>query len=301
MSLAKQTQIGLREMPSNAAWLVSRVLKPGGNVTDAAESTIAGVRDRRRKLAAEMVDAAPVGGDSVNIRMRRAQEAGARAREAEDHAVAAAQESKASSNHARDVSQRGRAYLREVEREIEREIKQRVGQAQKAADDMVRRERTEAEAEAEERRQEARAEVEQRIEDANREAAEAQQQAEELVEQATERLAEARHLAAEAASAAREVADEAHRHAQHLAADAEQQAEAADAQVKAAEQLRERSEQTAKETARQLQGDESNADLGSYRKPELVELAASMGIEKPTTMSKPQLVATISKASRAAG
>lgn len=30
MSLSKQTRTGLREMPSNAAWLLSRVLKPVG-------------------------------------------------------------------------------------------------------------------------------------------------------------------------------------------------------------------------------------------------------------------------------
>ena len=38
MSLAKQTQIGLREMPANAAWLLSRMLKPAEQVGGAAES-----------------------------------------------------------------------------------------------------------------------------------------------------------------------------------------------------------------------------------------------------------------------
>ena len=61
MSLSEQTRTGLREMPSNAGWLLSRA------------------RDRRRKVSAAVVDAAPFGGDSVDIRMKRAREAAERA------------------------------------------------------------------------------------------------------------------------------------------------------------------------------------------------------------------------------
>ena len=57
MSLAERTRAGLREMPSNAAWLVSRA------------------RDRRRQLSAAVVDASPVGGNSVETQMKRAREA----------------------------------------------------------------------------------------------------------------------------------------------------------------------------------------------------------------------------------
>src|ERR1700753_4095416 len=86
MSLAKQTQIGLREMPANAAWLLSRMLKPAEQVGGAAESAAATARDRGRQFGAAVVDAAPIGGDSVEIRMRRAHEAGLRALAAEDEA-----------------------------------------------------------------------------------------------------------------------------------------------------------------------------------------------------------------------
>ena len=83
MSLAERTRTGLREMPTNAAWLVSRA------------------RDRRRQLSAAVVDAAPVGGGSVETKMQRAREAAERAREAEERAVEAGHEAKERADHAR--------------------------------------------------------------------------------------------------------------------------------------------------------------------------------------------------------
>ena len=299
MSLSERTRTGLQEMPSNAAWLLSRVLKPAEGVGTATESATAGLRDRRRKVSAAVIDAAPGGGDSVEIRMKRAQEAGERAREAEDRAVEAAQESKERSDHARQVGERGRARVKEVERETAKWIKERVAEAQKAADESVRNERQAAEADAEEEQQEVQEEVENEVDEAQREAEEAQQRAEELVEDATEQLAEARRLADEAAKAARAAAFEAHRQAQQLADEADQQASYADAQVKETEQLRERSADTAKHTAREVTKSSPNGGLESQSKAELVELAAGIGIEGRTTMTKSELVDAIAKTSRA--
>ena len=141
MSLSERTRTGLREMPSNAAWLLSRVLKPTDSVGGAAESATAAARDRGRRVRAAVADAAPVGGDSVDVRMRRARDAAERARDAEDRALEAARESKDSSDHARQVSERGRARLQEVDRETSRRVKQRIAEAQKAADESVQRER----------------------------------------------------------------------------------------------------------------------------------------------------------------
>ena len=87
MQMLERTRTGLREMPSNAAWLLSRALKPAEAIESAAESATASARDRSRKLGAAVVDAAPMGGDSVEIRVRRARDAAERAREAEDRAV----------------------------------------------------------------------------------------------------------------------------------------------------------------------------------------------------------------------
>jgi colicin import membrane protein len=298
MSLSERTRTGLREMPSNAAWLVSRVLKPAEAAGTAAGSARWTARDQRRKVTAAVVDAAPISRDSVDIRMKRAQEAGERAREAEERAVEAARESKDRSDHARQVSEHGRALVADVARETARRVKQRIAEAQKAADETVERERQAAEADAEEERQEVRAEVADEVEEAQREAEASRERAEDLVEEAAERLAEARRLADEASEAARAAADEAHRQAQQLAAEAEQQASEAEARVKATEQIRERSKATAKQVARDLEQDPANGGLESYNKPELVELAATIGVEGRTNMTKDELVAAIAKASR---
>ena len=70
--------------------------------------------------------------------------------------------------HARQVSERGHARMTEVERETSRDVKQRVAEAQKAADEFVRRERQAAEADAAEDRQEVQDEVDEEIEEAQR-------------------------------------------------------------------------------------------------------------------------------------
>lgn len=298
MSLSERTRTGLREMPSNAAWLLSRVLKPADAVGTAADSATAAARDRGRKVRAAVADATPVGGDSVDVRMKRARDAAERAREAEDRALEAARESKDCSDHARQVSERGRARLQELDRETGRRVKQRIAEAQKAADESVQREREDAQADAEAQLREVQEEVDDEIEDAQREAEASQQRAEELVEEATEKLAEARRLADEATNAARKTAEEAHRQAQQLADEAEQQAGDAEARVSAAEQIREHSEATAKDAARALERDTTNGGLESYNKPELVELAAGIGIEGRTNMTKAELVNAIAKASR---
>src|SRR6185369_8110924 len=93
--LSEQTRTGLREMPSNAAWMVSRVLRPAESAGSATGS------------------AAPVGGDSVDVRMRRAREATERAREAEEEALEATQESNQLAANARQLSERGNARIRD--------------------------------------------------------------------------------------------------------------------------------------------------------------------------------------------
>jgi colicin import membrane protein len=295
--LSQRTRTGLREMPSNAAWLLSRVVKPTEAVGTAAESAAAGARDKRRRVSAAVVDAAPIGGDSVDIRMKRARDAAERARDAEEQAMEAAQEYKDRSDHARQVSDHGRARLAEVERETSRRVKQQVAEAQKAADESVERARQAAEADAEEQRRKVQEEADNEIEEAERDAEESQQRAEELVEDATEKLADARRLASEAVAAARAAAEEANRQAQQLEGEVEQQASDAEARVKASEEMRDHLVATAKNTARELR-DTSNGGLKSYSKPELVELAASIGIKGRTNMTKDELVDAITRASR---
>jgi hypothetical protein len=68
--------------------------------------------------------------------------------------------------------------------------------------------------------------------------------------------------------------------------------------VKEAEQLRDRATATAKQTARELDRETANGGLDAYRKPELVELASSIGIETRASMTKDELVDAITKAAR---
>jgi len=296
ISLLKRTRIGLKEMPSNAVWLMSRALRPVDALQEAGGSAAASVRDQGRKIEAAVVDAAPVGGDSVEIRTRRAREAADRAREAEDRARDAGREAKACAEKVIEISERGRRRLQEAGRQSDRDVKQRVAEAEKAAQEFVQRERRAAEADAEEHRREVAEEVENEIADAHSEAEEARQDAEELVAEASDKIADAKRLADEAAKAARAAAEEAERQAKDFAGQAERQANEADARVKTTEELREQLVTTAKQTARALHRDTPNG-LSSYNKEELVELAAGVGLRGRSTMTKKELVAALGKAS----
>jgi len=296
--LSEHMRTGLREMPSNAAWMVSRVLRPSGTVGSATESAARSARDRGRRMQAAVIDATPVGGDSIDARMKRARDAAERAREAEEQSLQAARESKDLAEHARQIGEHGRVRMRETERETSRAVRQRIAAAQKEADESVKHERREAEEQAAAERDEAQAEIDEEIEQAERDAEEAQRRAEESVADATEKLATARRLADEAADVARGVAEEARQRAQSLVDEAEQRTSDADARIAEAEQLRTRSEASAKHAARELARDPTNGGLESYKKPELIELAASVGVEKRTSMTKDELIDAIAKASR---
>jgi hypothetical protein len=300
MSLLVRMREGLRELPSNAAWLVSRLGASTDSVGTAAETAAARARDQRLRLSEAVADAVPVGPDSIQVLMKRAQDAAGRAREAEERAVESAQEAKERSDRALQLSERGRARVKEVNAETSRELERRIRQAEKDAEALLRRERLAAEEEAERRRHALRAEVEEASERAQREAEASQQRAEELVEEAREKVAEAKRLADAAAEAAGAAADEARRHAQQLARDVEQPAREAEAQVGLAEELRERSAATARLTADEGDGPMTNEELQSYTKSELVEFASTIGIEGRTNMTKDELVAAIRKSSRRA-
>src|SRR4029453_1078655 len=95
-------------------------------------------------------------------------------------------------------------------------------------------------------------------------------------------------------------AQEANRQAQQLQNEAQQTAGEAEARIEAAEELRERAAITAKHTARELTRETIDGGLDAYKKPDLVELAASTGIEKRANMTKGELVDAITKAARRA-
>jgi hypothetical protein len=294
----ERTRTGLREMPSNAAWLLSRALKPLDAVEDAAGSAVESARDQGRRIEAAVIDAAPVGGDSVEIKLRRAQDAAERAREDEERAREAAQDARSQAEKVKEVSERGHARLRELERETDRQIKQRIAEAKRTAEEFVRVERRAAEAEAEERRREFQEEVDNEIAEAHDDAEEARHAAEELVADASEKLVEARRLADDAARAARAAAEEAEQQAQSIAGQAERKAAAAEDRVKTTEQLRDHLVTTARETARDLNRETANGGLGSYSKAELIDLAAAAEISGRSHMTKQELVTALRSTSR---
>ena len=209
----------------------------------------------------------------------------------------AAREYEALAASVREVVEHGQARLEEIDRETREQVRHRVAKAQKAAEEFVRRERQDAEAEAEAQCAQVEEEVEDEIVEVESEAEAAQQRAEEHVEDATHALAEARRLAAEAAEAARLAAVEAERKADRLEDGAAQSPRGDEGRGDAAEELQRRAAVTAKRTARELARNETNG-LDAYKKTELVELAAGIGIKGRGGMTKGELVDAIKKASR---
>jgi colicin import membrane protein len=290
--LSDSASTGLRELPSNAAWLLSRVLP------SEAAGPAAATRDTARKIRASVEDAAPLG-DSVETRMKRARAAADRAQRAEEEAVAAAEDSKRSSDHARLVAETNRSQVADLKRELKRRVEESVREARRAADERIERERAAAQADADEELEHRQSEAEAETRDARHDAEVKQQRAKELVAEAHERLAEARALADEATQAARAAAEEAHRQAQQLAADAEQQAKAADRRVAVAEEVGKAAAATDEGTSRRLDRRPINGDLESQTKGELLDLAAAMDIEGRANLTKAELISAIKRASRA--
>ena len=300
MTLLERTRTGLREMPSNAAWLASRALAPKDAVGSAAESAASRAREQSWRLSEALGDAMPGGSDSIQVRMKRAQDAADDAREAEQRAVEAAQEARERSDHALHVSGRGRARIKEVERETAREMEQRIREAERDAEEALKRDRFAAEEAARRQRDQVYADVHEENESAQSEAESAQQRAEELVAEAHEKMVEARRLADAVAEASRAAADQASLHAQQLTRDLDNQAKEAAARVRRAEGHRERSESTVRRTSRNRTNSPGSTKLGELTRSELHDLASTMEIVGRAGMRKSELITAIRKSSRTA-
>ena len=167
MSLLERARRGLTELPSNAEWAVSQVRGSTRSVGTAAEGALSKARDQGRRFSEAAGDAVPFGDDSIELRLKRAEDAAERAREAEQEAVEAAQEAKDRSDYAVEVTERGRARMKQVDRDAQRELARRIGQAEREAEELVKRERLAAAEDAERERQEAYEEVEAETEPAS--------------------------------------------------------------------------------------------------------------------------------------
>ena len=144
--LSEQAETGLKELPTNVSWLLSRA----EDHSDAASDVKSRVRDRATKLKETVAEATPGAGDSVESRMKHAREQSEHAREAEQRALELAREAGASAERARQVSEQGRTRVNDAKKEGDRGVEERVADAQREAEAQVERARAEARADADE-------------------------------------------------------------------------------------------------------------------------------------------------------
>src|SRR5690348_4744347 len=119
--LASNAATGLKELPRNGAWLLSKALKtPAAATGSAAHEATDGFR-RVRTAVAEKVP----GMDPVEIKLNRAEAALATAQEVERRALAEAQAADERAEAAKAVIEGGRQRVREASRQGREEVERR--------------------------------------------------------------------------------------------------------------------------------------------------------------------------------
>ncbi|MBA3234058.1 MAG: hypothetical protein H0T17_08955 [Propionibacteriales bacterium] len=298
--------LGVKDLPRNTSWLLSKALSPVDGAKGAASaskdaassagSTAShGIVDTVRSAGASLKDVLPGSSDSVELRLQRARAATERARESEDRAFASAEEAKARTSHAKETAERDKAHLRDVKRDQSKLVEQRVAEARRDADAQVDEAHKEAQSEADEVIESEETEAKQRLQKARDEAEDAQAKAKADLSDATSKLAEARQLADEATAAAQAAADEAHQQAKRLAATAHHDAESADQVVAEAERVRASSSATATVVTKRLKKADTAVDFDALSKQELLDLAKAKGVDGRSSMSKNELVSVLKK------
>ncbi|HMN98499.1 MAG TPA: Rho termination factor N-terminal domain-containing protein [Miltoncostaeaceae bacterium] len=279
--LLHHARTAIAELPENAGWLMRRYLTPAS-----VDHAVDGARDGVRRVGDTVADAMPFGPDSLDLRLQRAREALEDARGAEEDALRRAREADDLAAREKAVVAEGRQRIQEAKRAGAAETRQRVADA-----------RAEAEADAARRVDEVAARNEAEREQAAQRAREARDAADEEMRAAQEQLAAARALADEAAEAARAAADDAHRRARAMSDQADATARAAEARAAEADGARD----AVRDEAAGLVGDADSApaleDIAGKTKPELVDLAASLGIDGRSGMTKDELVQAVRRAS----
>jgi len=293
--LFAQASSGLKDLPRNGAWVLSRAMGSPAS----AGSMSGSATDAARRISAAVADVLPGPADSVEVRLKRAEAAVASAKQAEQEALAQARDADNLAEAAKDVAQQSRQRLREATREGKQEIDRRAQEARRSLEHQVGQEREQASQEVTDRFEKLRAEVEAHTLQARQDADEAAKRAQEQIAQAHEQMTAARTLAAEATRAAQEAADQAHRQARAVAEQADLNAGSADralADAQGTEEL------LATETARAIQAEreyEVPERLDERTKAELLDIAHPLQISGAARMSKDQLVRSIQRASRA--
>ncbi|MBE1515752.1 coiled-coil domain-containing protein [Nesterenkonia halotolerans] len=283
----RKAKEGIADIPANIAWLVKGA--PSGSSGDDSS----GPGQRAREVIADTV---PFGKDSLDVRIKRAQDALADARRSEQQAVELSQDAKERSETAKQVAEEGRRRKAQAEKENKAEVNARVKEAQKRADEMVAKERSEAESDASENLEQVTSEIRDQNEKAQDEAQAAKERAEAAVESAIEEMTEARKLADDAAAQAREAAEEAHRQAEALADRAGERAEEADATLAETQEIHAGVSKESATVVQEVQTNEVTEDLASYTKADLLKLATNLDIQGRNSMLKSDLITAIEEA-----
>src|SRR4029434_1459058 len=124
--VASQAASGVRDLPRNGAWLLSKALGPPVAATEAAAHDTS---DGWRRMTIAVADKLPGAPDSVGIKLKRAETAVARAKEAERQALAEAQTASERADAVKSVSEDGKRRVREATREGKQEVERRTQEA----------------------------------------------------------------------------------------------------------------------------------------------------------------------------
>ncbi len=287
---------GAKDIPRNASWLAGKALPHEHHETrnGAANGTTAELKGMAQRAGRAVRDAMPGTDSSVESGLSRARDSAEDAREAEDRAVAAAEQAHALRERADQVAAEEKNRLREVDSEQKAEVERRVADATREAEEHVERVRRDAEADADRVRTAEEEASQARTAQALAEADQAQQEAQERYTEATERLALARTRAEEAAVLAQEAADRAKEDAERIRAQVREDQKQADAAVSQADGLRERTAKEAADVTRTIRRTERPV-LTELTRADLLHLAAERDIPGRSSMSKKQLAAALEK------
>jgi colicin import membrane protein len=141
---ASNAASGLRDLPRNSAWLLSKALR---SPVSATESAAHDTTDGLRRMTIAVADKLPGTPDSVGIKLKRAETAVARAKEAERQALAEARTASERADAAKVVSEDGKRRVHEATREGKQEVQRRTQEARERFARLVDQEREEAEKE----------------------------------------------------------------------------------------------------------------------------------------------------------
>lgn len=292
--LSKTAASGVKDLPSNAAWVFSKALAP-----PPVEKAAGSAKDTARRMSAAVQDTVP-GSHSLDTRLKRAREATERAQTAENEALDQATEAKRLVDEDKAEVEDGRKRIRQAKSAAAEDVKRQVAEARRQADEMVEERRTRAQTKADESVRKVTADVDGRVEKSRERADRAQEGAQQAVSDATEQMAEARRLADEAAKEAQAAAAQAQRRAEELAGEARRHAGATDDQLAEAQHVQQEAAGTAADVTTQLRASEVDGDLKSMNKDELMDLAVALDVDRRASMTKQQLVAAINRESKKA-